>query len=396
MFIELEEKLHRVMQQAVEDGEVMGVSLLVERIGKDVVYGEEGLADREAGRPMSREAIFRLYSQTKPVTAVAAMVLMELGIVDLCQPVSDFVPAFADVKALKDGELVTPQRPMLVQDLLRMTSGLVYPDEITQAGKAAGEVFKDAVSRLHTERAMTTGELADRLAGCPLAFEPGSSWQYGASADVLGAVIEAASGKKLSEFMSQEIFEPLHMTDTAFWVQGEKQERLAAAYETVCKLDGEKTMERYEGDNLAVCNDMAQPPAYEAGGAGLVSTLDDYMKFARMLLNGGSLNGKQILRPETVRYLTGAQLMPAQQQAFERWIGLEGFTYGNLMRICANPGQACMQAREGEYGWDGWLGMYFANFPKERMTILMGTQKVNGGTFPLTRKLRNVILSSIS
>ena len=147
---------------------------------------------------------------------------------------------------------------------------------------------------------MTTQELAERLADCPLLFEPGTSWVYGTSADVLGAVIEKVSGKKLSEFMENEIFKPLGMKDTAFWVPPEKRDRLAAAYETIANKDGSRTMVRYTGNNLGIRNDMAEEPGYEAGGAGLASTLDDYMKFARMLRNGGSLEGRQILRPEKV------------------------------------------------------------------------------------------------
>ena len=395
MYTELIETLHRVMKESVENSEVMGVNFLVEKGEEEILYCQEGMADKENGMEMNRNTIFRLYSQTKPVTGVAAMILMEQGCLDLCQSVGEILPAFSHLKVEKDGKVVDASRPMLVHDLLRMTSGLVYPDDCTASGKAAGVVFDDACARLHTENPMTTQELAERLAEGPLLFEPGSSWSYGTSADVLGAVIEKVSGKKLSEFMEDEIFKPLGMTDTAFWVPAEKQCRLAKAYETVVKEDGSRAMVPYTGNNLAICNDMAKAPAYEAGGAGLTSTLDDYMKFARMLRNGGTLNGKKIIRPETARYFTGGELMPAQQQAFENWIGLDGFSYSNLMRVCKKPSRCGMIAREGEYGWDGWLGMYFANFPKENMTILMGTQKKDSGTFALTRKLRNIVLSSI-
>ena len=163
--------------------------------------------------------------------------------------------------------------------------------------------------------------------------------------------------------MQDELFAPLEMKDTAFWVPAEKQSRLAKAYETVTAKDGSKSMQLYTGNNLAVRNDMVKPPAYEAGGAGLVSTLDDYMKFARMLRNGGKTGTHEILKPETLRYMCSGQLLPVGQQDFDQWIGLDGFSYGNLMRVCKNPSQAVMFAREGEYGWDGWLGMYFANFP---------------------------------
>lgn len=393
--MELENILKGILKDSIENSEIAGANFLVVKDGKEMVYVQEGMADREAGRKIERDTMFRLYSQTKPVTSVAAMILMERGLLDFYAPVSEFLPSFAQMYVAKDGEQVPCTRQILVNDLLNMTSGLVYPDEGTEAGRATDQIFGEACSRLHGESPMTTRELADKLASCPLAFAPGSSWAYGASADVLGAVIEVVSGKRLSKFMQEEIFEPLGMKDTAFWVPKEKQSRLARAYETVEKESGGKELVLYTGDNLAICNDMAKPPAYEAGGAGLVSTLDDYSRFAAMLLNEGSLDGVQILKPKTVEFFRSGELLPAQQNSFRNWVGLEGYSYGNLMRVCKNPSQSGMMTRKGEYGWDGWLGMYFANFPEEKMTILMGTQKRNGGTFGLTRKLRNVVLSRV-
>lgn len=419
----LKEKLTSTMEQAVDNCEVAGVNVLVEQNGEELCYCQAGKADVEENRPMNRDTIFRLYSQSKPIAAATAMILMERGELDLCQPVSDFLPSFAkqyycteegttgaaaaggqqkeEVKPGEDGRVSSPTeikpvlQPMRVFDLLRMTSGLVYPDDVTEAGRQTAAVFEEMDRRLYTEQAMTTREVADALAGCILAFEPGSSWRYGTSADVLGAVVEVISGMKFGDFLEKELFKPLGMKDTAFWVPQEKQGRLAAAYETVVGKDGDSLL-RYEGNNLAIRNGMDKPPAFESGGAGLASTLDDYMRFARMLMQGGTLDGVQILKPATVRYMTGGDLMEAQQIAFEKWIGLEGFSYGNLMRVCKRPGRTSFIAREGEYGWDGWLGLYFANFPKEKMTFLMGTQKKDAGTFALTRKLRNLVLSELT
>lgn len=393
--MELENILKEILNASIENSEIAGANFLVVKDGKEVVYVQEGLADRETGRKIERDTIFRLYSQTKPVTSAAAMILMERGLLDFYAPVSEFLPSFAQMCVAKGGERIPCTRQILVNDLLNMTSGLVYPDEGTEAGRAADKVFQEVCSRLHSKEPMTTRELVDKLSVCPLSFEPGSSWAYGTSADVLGAVIEVVSGKRLSEFMREEIFEPLGMKDTAFWVPKEKQGRLAKSYETVEKENGGKELVLYTGDNLAVRNDMAVPPAYEAGGAGLVSTLDDYSRFAAMLLNEGSLDGVQILKPKTVEFFRSGELLPAQQDSFRNWVGLEGYSYGNLMRVCKNPPRSGMMTRKGEYGWDGWLGAYFANFPEEKMTILMGTQKKDGGTFGLTRKLRNVILSRV-
>ena len=311
----LNEKLQSIMEQAVEECEVAGVNLLVERNGEEVCYCQAGMADREEKRPMSRDTIFRLYSQSKPVTAAAAMILMERGLLDLCQPVSDFLPAYAQQSySLEEGGIGeeaaggsnkedqsiagAPSRaetrpvvqPMRVLDLLRMTSGLMYPDDTVTAGRQAAKVFEKIERLLFTENAMTTREIADALGGCVLAYEPGSSWRYGSSADVLGAVVEVVSGMRFGEFLEKELFGPLGMKDTAFWVPEEKQGRLAAVYETV-KEPGKRSMVRDEGNHLGIRNRMDRSPAFESGGAGLASTLDDYMKFSRMLMQGGTLNG---------------------------------------------------------------------------------------------------------
>lgn len=391
----LEEKLRQILEQAVEENLVAGGNLLVWEDGKELVYTQAGLADRENNKKINRDTIFRLYSMSKPVTAAAAMILMERGMLDLYEPVSKFLPEYAEVKVAAENGLISPQREMLVGDLLSMTSGLVYPDEATVSGKTTDLVYQELDRRLYSENPMTTRELAKNLANCPLAFTPGSSWQYGTSADVLAAVIEVISERKFSEFLDEEIFMPLGMRDTGFWVPEEKQDRLAKTYETVVLPDGRKDMILYTGNHLGICNDMMQSPAYEAGGAGLVSTLDDYMKFAGMLLGEGFFDGVRILQPETVRYMCSRELMPAQQAAMDAWIGLEGHSYGNFMRVCKDPTKSKMLVRRDEYGWDGWLGMYFANFPNEKMTMLIGTQKKDGGTFALTRKLRNAILSAI-
>ena len=393
--MEISDRIQGVMEQAVKDSLVAGVNLLVEQDGRELIYAQAGKADRESGREMNRDTIFRLYSQTKPVTAVAAMILMDRGEIDLCQNVGEFLPEYRKLYVeTADGHRGQALRPLRLYNLLNMTSGLCYPNENTPGGRATAKVYEEACARLGTAQEMSTRELAGRLAEAPLDYEPGSSWQYSTSADVLGAIIEVVSGKSLAEFMEQEIFRPLGMEDSAFYVPEKKQGRLAKVYETVTGESGEAQLLSYTGNHLAINHSMDHLPAYMAGGAGLASTLDDYMKFARMLLAGGNYGGKRILTPRTVQYLTGGQLEPWQQRSFSQWIGLEGYSYGNLMRVCKEPGTASGLTRKGEYGWDGWLGVYFANFPEENMTILMGTQKKDGGTFSLTRKLRNLILSN--
>lgn len=385
---------HRIKEavaDAIADGVTAGANLLILQDGEEVLYHEQGFADRENSVPIRRDTIFRLYSMTKPVTAAAAVQLMERGQLDFSQWVSDFLPGFAGLTVEKDGKILPSSVQMTVHHLLNMTSGLTYGDGVTISGKMVALLIEEAVQKLHTDEALTTVELANRLGRLPLAFEPDSSWQYGLSADVLGAVIECASGVRFGEYLKVNLFEPLEMKDTAFWVPEEKRHRLARTYETV----GKGEMRLYTGDNLAVSNDMDRPPAYEAGGAGLVSTIDDYAHFAQMLLNRGSYGSEQILSPRTADYLISGELTHAQQDVFRRWEGLEGFSYSHLMRVMRNPGQAAGLAGEGEYGWDGWLGCYFENFPNERVTMLLMQQKKDAGTIPLTRKIRNILLSDL-
>lgn len=394
----LSEEVREIMKEYIGDNSVAGVTVLAVQDGKEICDCQEGMADIENGRAMKRDTIFRLYSQTKPVTGAAAMILMERGKLDLYQPVAEYLPAFREQKIWRNGRceaLLPGEREMLVVDLLRMTSGLIYGDTTTEPGRMYEHVFEEGKERMHTPEAMTTRNVADALVKCPLLYAPGQGWQYGSSADVLGAVIEAASGKRFGEFLQEEIFEPLGMKDTAFWVPEEKQDRLAAVYQTEIDQNGQNVLKRYTQDHLVVANRMEKSPVFESGGAGLASTLDDYMKFAQMLMQGGSLNGVRVLSEKTTKYFTSPELMPVSQKVFSEWVGLDGYSYGNLMRVCKNPAQCGYLAMQDEYGWDGWLGVYFANLPNEKTTILMGMQKVDAGTFSMTRKIRNRIVSKL-
>ncbi len=384
-------RIRETIADAIADGQTAGANLLVLQDGEEVFYDEQGYADREAKVPIRRDTIFRLYSMSKPVTAVAAMQLMERGQLDFSQQVAEFLPGFANATVEKDGKILPSAVQPTVLQLLNMTAGLTYGDDVSISGKMVSALIEEAVQKLHTDDALTTVELCNRLGQLPLAFEPDSSWRYGLSADVLGAVIECVSGVRFGEFLRVNLFDPLGMTDTDFWVPEEKRARLARTYETV----GKGEMRLYTGDNLAISNDMERPPAYEAGGAGLVSTIDDYAHFAQMLMNRGSYGGEQILAPRTVDYLIGGELTHFQQDAFRRWVGLEGFSYSHLLRVMRHPGSAATLSSEGEYGWDGWLGCYIGNFPKDRLTVLLMQQKKDAGTTTMTRKVQNIIQSGL-
>ncbi len=387
--------IQECMERAIERRELAGCSFCLIRDGREELYLESGYADLEEKRPIRRDDIYRMYSMSKPVTAATVMKLVEDGLLDLQDPVSRFIPSFAD-QSYEDekGELrpVEPERVMLVKHLMNMTSGLCYPDIHSKAGQATAAVYAEQLQRLETEHPMTTMEFAERIGECPLLFRPGTGWNYGVSADILGAVVEAVTGKTFGEYMKEALLDPIGMRDTAFVVPEEKRHRLVTAYQNHGDKAGAE-LEPYTGNNLGIRNNGAAN-AFESGGAGLFSTLDDYRLFTGMLMNGGVAgNGREVLRPGTVRYLTAGRLSAGQQAWFDRWNGLEGHSYANLNRVMVDPGRAATIGHKGEYGWDGWLGVYFANDPAVHQTMLLMLNQKDYGTQRLTRQLRNIVNS---
>lgn len=381
--------LQNCMNKMIEDKELVGVNFLVLKDGKEELYAEAGYANLEEKKPFKRDTIVRLYSQSKPVTAAAAMLLLQDGIIEPYEPVGNYIESFKNQEIVEGGvrRPVRADRPMYIKDLLDMTSGLVYPFTDTIAEIETGKLYNEMIDRFSTGNMMSTMEFADRLGQVPLNFQPGDHFRYGTSADILGAVIEKASGMKFGEFLEERLFKPLNMKDTAFYVPEEKMDRYATAYNCY----GENPVP-YSGNNLGIRDD-GKKNAFESGGAGLFSTIDDYANFARMLMNGGTFEGKEILTKRTVEFMTTPQLTDEQQKDLGTWVTLGGFSYGNLMRIMKNPARSGIMAGMGEYGWDGWLGPYFCNDPETRTTVLMLTQRVDYGTGTATRKFRNIIFS---
>lgn len=386
----VKQRAQAIMDRYTQNGFCAGSSLLVLQHGEEKLYAQSGWADRENQIPVQRDTLFRLYSMSKPITGCAAMILLERGIIDLYEPVSQYLPGFKNCMVRGRGTPEPISRPVRIRDLLSMTSGLPYGDEETQAGKGALSLFAEIGRRLHSETPMTTVEIANRMGENGLSFQPGERWMYGTSADVMGAVIEQASGMRFGEFLQKELFEPLGMKDTAFYVPEEKRARLTKVYE-----ETENGAVPIHTEHLGVCCEQNSAPAFESGGAGLVSTLDDYAQFARMLRNGGRLGETVILQPSTVRFFTAGSLEPWQEASFtSQFDGLAGFTYGNFMRVMKDPGRAFVNAGRGSYGWDGWLGPYFANDPENDLTILMMLQRKDSGTVSMTRELINLITAA--
>ncbi|MDP4182631.1 MAG: serine hydrolase domain-containing protein [Bacillota bacterium] len=382
-------RIKEALRESIDQNYIAGGNLLIVKGGKEIFYHEDGLADREEGLPIRRDSIFRLYSITKTVTAAAVMILLERGKIDLYEPVSKYLAGFRNQMVDEGGALAPVEREVTLKDLLSMTSGLLYGGE-SRAGRETEALLQEIDRRLLSDTPLGTVEAMSKLGKCALAFQPGAAWQYGFSADALGAIVEVVSGMRFGEFLKRELFEPLGMQDTGFWLSEEKRSRLVKTYAD----DGKGGLVLYSGNHLGIIHQMDRDPAFESGGAGLVSTIDDFARFAKMLMNEGSLDGVKLLKPRTVKYLTSATLNAAQHKNFDLWFTLCGFSYGNLMRVMIDCSKAGDIASSGEYGWDGWLGAYFCNCPKDELTFLFMIQKTDAGTTSLTRKLRNIVLSS--
>lgn len=384
----LHDRITDILAAAVDNRECAGVNVLLRRHGEEVLYTQAGMADIEAGRLIQRDSIFRLYSQSKPVTAAAVMLLCERGLIDLMDGVDKYLPGFRNPQVVDaKGNLTRAYRAPWIMELLGMTAGLSYPDA-DPAGQYAALVFEEAHEAIRKGGGIPTVEFMNRLGQQPLAFQPGTHWRYSTCADVLGAVVEVVSGKRFGDFLREELFIPLEMHDTGFYVPEGKRDRFVTCY-----VRGKDGLTPWTGMNLA-CGVYDRDPAFESGGAGLVSTLEDYSHFADMMMNGGVWNGRRILSPASVKFLTTPQLSDDVRK--DMWDSLSGYSYGKLCRVCVEPGRVAGLALPGEYGWDGWLGTYFCNFPHEGITLLSMQNTTDTGTAGVVRKVRNALLAALS
>ena len=343
------------MRNEVATGKIPGAVLLIQQHGQPVLLDSFGVMDVDSRRPMTPDAIFRLYSMSKAITSVAAMMLVDDGKMSLDDPLSKFIPAFADTKVAVEKrdengkvELATEplMRPIQILDLLRHTSGITY-----------GFYGDSPVRKLYASSGLFEGdfdnaEFAERLAKLPLAEQPGTLWDYGHSTDVLGRVVEIVSGKSLFEFEEERLLGPLGMRDTAFHVDESKRVRV------VEPLPGD----RFKG-SIAGLGDPVLRRRWESGGAGMVGTMADYARFAQMLLNGGSLDGRQYLKPGTVKLMTSDHVPAETKIARDHYYfpsADSGFGLGFAVRTVATP-----PLPAGEYRWDGVGGTFFFIDPND-------------------------------
>jgi CubicO group peptidase (beta-lactamase class C family) len=378
-------RLDAAMQKAVDSGELPGAVVFIARDGQLVYAKSFGWQDREKKIAMSNDSIFRLYSMTKPVVSVAAMMLVEEGKLGLQEPVSKYIPEFKDMKVgveSKDADgkavltLVDAKRQITVQDLLRHTSGLTYG--VLGAPNAIKKLYNDA--GIFSQK-WVLGDWVKALAKLPLQFQPGTTWEYSHSTDVLGRVVEVAGGQTLDVFLAKHIFEPLKMVDTAFQVPAEKQSRVAQPMPDV-----------YTGKTPELI-DFSKPQTFFAGGHGLVSTAGDYLRFAQMLANGGELEGARILGPRMIEYMTSNHVNP-QIDKGPTYLPGPGYGFGLGFATRTDRGQSEWPGSPGDFYWAGYAGTYFWVDPEEELVPVLMTQE------PLRRQyyriqIRNLVYQSI-
>ena len=358
---------------------VPGAVVMLARNGR-VVYQEAfGTLDPKTGAPMRMDSIFRIYSMTKPITAVAVLMLMEEGKLRLGDPVSRFLPALKNPKVLVEATdaqgqrtsiQVPANREITIQDLLRHTSGITYGvfgnSTVDQMMKTAG--LADGLTTRFTDQ-----QFVEQLGKLPLLFQPGTAWQYGRSTDVLLAVVQAVSGQRADVFYQDRIFAPLGMTDTYFNVPAEKRARVAQPGPDP------------DTGTTATLTDVSQTRIFLGGGEGLLSTASDYMRFALMLANGGEANGVRLLSRKTVALMSADHIGPTLAQGANYLPG-PGYGFGLTVAVRTQAGMAGVPGSVGEYNWGGYAGTRFWVDPQERLVPIMMIQsptqsRVYGGAF---------------
>lgn len=367
------ERLARIVpafKAEIEKGRIPGVVLAVARRGKLAYFEAIGAIDPATKAPMTTDALFSLASMTKPMVSVGIMILHEEGKLFLNDPVGMYLPQLkdmmvADVTTDANGKVTigtkTAKRQPTIQDLLRHTSGLTYG---ARGNTPVHKLWPRGSGVAVTE--FTGPEFLETVGKLPLLHEPGTVWDYSLSTDVLGLVIEAVSGKPLSAFLSERIWQPLGMVDTAFAVPDDKKARHARAFPNDPLSGKPQSVMHAPG---------SKPIKFECGGACAVATAGDYIRFSQMLLNGGVLDGKRILGSKTVAYMTSNHLGPEIANNVARTdASREGYGFGLGFAVRLTPGIAGVSGSEGDYNWGGAYGTFFWNDPKEQLTVVFMSQ----------------------
>ncbi len=360
------------LNEGVQKGEIPGAVVLIARNGKIVMFDAFGFRDREAKAPMTTDAIFRIASMTKPIVSVAAMMLVEDGRLSLAHPVSKYIPAFGETKVAievknPDGTVELrpePQtRPMTVQDLMRHTSGLTY------GAAGLNKVKQSYVDMKVMDANQTNEQMAEKLAKLSLLYQPGTHWEYSMSTDVLGRVVEVASGTTLDKFIEERITKPLRMGDTGFEVSPDKKDR------------GARPQKEGPKNEVPAIPDVTLKTNWKSGGGGMVSTAADYARFLQMFANGGQLDGVRLISRKTIDLMTADHLPPDIVMGDDMWrfealepsarMG-QGFGLGFAVRN--EQGRNPLPGSPNDYYWGGAWGTYFWHDPRERLYVVLMMQ----------------------
>lgn len=388
--------LDRFLQSRYLDtGKLPGTLTLVHRRGELAHLSALGLRDVERQQPVTQDTLFRIYSMTKPITSVAFMMLVEDGLVALDDPVHRYIPQWKNLGVYEGGFIGTfktrpAQRPMLIVDLLRHTSGLTY-------GFQQRTNVDAAYRRLRLDDYAGSGTLdgmIDGLAALPLEFSPGTVWNYSVATDVLGYLIGKIAAQPFEQFLSERIFAPLGMRDTHFTVPAEKLERFAACY--VATPEGGMRLQ----DDPQRSNYL-RTPHFVSGGGGLVSTIGDYLRFCRMLLAGGTLDGARLLSPKTIELMTsnhlpGGKELPDLSVSLFSEAGYSGVGFGLGFAVTLDAARTLLPGSAGDYSWGGMASTYFWVDPREELIVIFMTQLMPSTTYPLRRELRTAVYAAFA
>jgi CubicO group peptidase (beta-lactamase class C family) len=385
-------RIRTVLQKEVDGDRLPGAVVMIARRGQ-LIYSEAiGFQDKAAGKPMTKDAIFRIYSMTKPLASVAAMMLVEEGSIQLTDPISKFLPQFTKMEVLvpdKDGKATREiaKRQITIQDLFRHTAGFAYGEFSNvpelKAAYAEAKLFHPTITA--ESRMITPEQFVAGIAKAPLVHEPGTTWEYSMAVDVLGRVVEVVSGQRLSAFLDERLFRPLNMVDTGFKVPEAQWSRIA---EPLPKNP-------LTGGPSDIMLDVKIDPLNDSGGGGAVSTAADYLRFCQMMLNGGTLDGRRYLSPTTVKLMTsdhlgnrpGSPLTPGALL-----MGVDGYTFGLGFMVRQGPGLAGVPGSEGEYMWAGAGGTFFWIDPKEQLAVVYMAQ-TPGAIRPYYRRMIKALVA---
>ena len=388
------ENLYNLVDGYITDGKIPGAICMVARDNKVVYQSRHGNMDDEAAKPMQMDAIFRIYSMTKPIVSVALMQLYEQGRFQLDDPVSMYIPEFKGLRVLDKGGVAdnytvsVPERAMTVRDLLMHTSGIVSPSPELPVGRL--------YQRADLYKCDTLASMVEVLGTLPLHCHPGAEWNYSISTDIVGYLCEVFSGQPLDRYLEQNILEPLHMTDSGFHVDPRKADRFTACYQFTG--DGSK---QYALQDAPAESRFLKPKTYFSGAGGMVSTAHDYMQFCKMLMGGGELDGERIIGSRTLMYMASNHLpdncdLAAMGQPQFNETTMEGIGFGLGFAVLLDPVVAQVIGTPGEYYWGGAASTAFYVSPEEEMAVVFLTQLMPSGSHPFRRQLRTTVYGAIA